>query len=81
MAKYVKGIVAPAWCRGCGKKIHSDDPRIMRVSIGQLHSLKKGREHFEEDPPKMWGYMHEDCFLLAVGDPDAIRRQMVQVAS
>jgi hypothetical protein len=43
--------------------------------MGQLHSLAKGRERFEEDTGSMWGYMHEECFLLAVGDPSILRRE------
>lgn len=73
MIRVKRGVKAPQWCRGCGKKIHEDDPRIVRVGIGQLHSLKKERERFEEDVSSMWGYMHESCFLLAVGDPAAIQ--------
>lgn len=77
MIRVKKGIKAPQWCRGCGKKIHETNPRTIRVTIGQLHSLdKKGRERFEEDVSAMWGYMHEECFLRAVGDPQAIRRQV-----
>jgi len=75
MIRVRKGIKAPQWCRGCGKKIHEDAPRTVRIGIGQLHSLEKGRERFEESIPDMWGYMHEECFLLAVGDPAAIRRR------
>ena len=55
-------------CRGCGKKISSEDFNIIRISGGRLHSL----ESFEEDPDLMWGYMHESCFLLAIGDRRAI---------
>jgi hypothetical protein len=75
MISIKRGIKAPQWCRGCGKKVHEDDPHIARVAIGQLHSLEKGRERFEEDVSSLWGYMHEECFLLAVGDPAAIRNK------
>jgi hypothetical protein len=43
--------------------------------MGQLLRLKKGRERFEELEDCVWGYMHEECFLLAIGDPAIIRKQ------
>jgi hypothetical protein len=71
---------APDRCRGCGKKIHADDPRIVRVSLGQLHGVEDGLEDFDEQDGEVWGYMHERCFYLAVGDPQAIR-MMVPTAA
>jgi hypothetical protein len=70
---------APDRCRGCGKKIHADD-RTVRVSLGQLHSIEDGNEDFQENSGAIWGYMHEQCFYLAVGDPKAIR-MMVPITS
>lgn len=73
MALRIHRGTPPDKCRGCGKKIHTDDSRIVRIALGQLHEIENGLEDFEENEDEVWGYMHERCFLLAVGDPKAIR--------
>jgi len=57
-------------CRGCGGRIAPND-KVMEIGKGHLHEIT------EEDLPDfeqkaVWGYMHEHCFLVAVGDPSAI---------
>lgn len=59
-------------CRGCGKKIHAED-RTVRVSLGQLHSIKDGEDFQENSSRSTWGYMHEQCFYSVIGDPKGIR--------
>ena len=57
-------------CRGCGGR-NSPTDKVVEVGEGHLHEVT------EEDLPdfeqkKVWGYMHQHCFLVAVGDPNAI---------
>jgi hypothetical protein len=57
-------------CRGCGGRIAPTD-KVVEVGEGHLHEVN------EEDLPDfeqngVWGYMHQHCFLVAVGDPAAI---------
>jgi hypothetical protein len=57
-------------CRGCGGRISPTD-KVVEVTSGHLHEVS------EEDLPDfeqngIWGYMHQHCFLVAVGDPSAI---------
>ena len=60
-------------CRGCdGDLLAEDAGPIVRVATGQLVERKKGFSFKEADKKKPWGYMHQGCFLLAVGDPAAI---------
>lgn len=56
-------------CRGCGAKISPDD-EIVEVSLGHLIGASEGLPDFERSDT--WGYMHQHCFLVAVGDPTAI---------
>jgi hypothetical protein len=68
-------------CKGCGKKITPEEAeRIVRVSIGQLHSVEDGLEDFEEKLGEEVRYFHEICYLLATNDPEAILRIGTQAA-
>lgn len=57
-------------CRGCGGRIQPTD-KVVEVSNGVLHDVEEDDlPDFEEKG--IWGYMHQHCFLVAVGDPSAI---------
>lgn len=57
-------------CRGCGGRITPQD-RVVEVGKGRLHEISEpDLPDFEQK--SVWGYMHEHCFLVAVGDPSAI---------
>lgn len=56
-------------CRGCGGRISSTD-KVVEVGEGHLHEVTEDIPNFEQKD--VWGYMHQHCFLVAVGDPLAI---------
>lgn len=56
-------------CRGCGGRITPQD-QVVEVSSGHILGTSEGLPDFERE--RVWGYMHQHCFLVAVGDPSAI---------
>lgn len=58
-------------CRGCNADLAKDDRVVVRVAEGKIESVEEGSVDFTPGD-NTWGYMHKKCFLLAVGDPEAI---------
>jgi len=56
-------------CKGCGKPLSNDEKTVV-VITGQIIETDKEDDFESED---LWGFMHARCFLLAVGDPDAVK--------
>jgi len=56
-------------CRGCGGRITPHDDAF-EITTGRLLDDEDDLDNF--DPKDTWGYMHRQCFLVAVGDPAAI---------
>lgn len=56
-------------CKGCGEVLDADSGDVIRVDEGGLAETKTQRLRFVKDEP--WGYMHNRCFKIAIGDPDA----------
>lgn len=57
-------------CRGCGGQITAKQ-KAVAVSKGHLHK-DSPEDLIDFEEKSTWGYMHESCFLIAVGDPRAI---------
>lgn len=56
-------------CRGCGGRLSPQD-QVVEVSCGHILGESEGLTDFDHE--QVWGYMHQHCFLVAVGDPSAI---------
>ena len=70
-------------CRGCDENLlkNGQQGRTFRVCAGELLGIENGLEKFDESPDgdAVWGYMHERCFLVAVGDPHGIELMATEV--
>jgi len=73
-----EGIRIMPRCKGCGKPIETngkgnhecDNSDVVRIEIGEVNhypNSKKERVKFKADTE--WGYMHRECFLIAIGAP------------
>ena len=58
-------------CRGCGGRITPKD-NVVEVGKGRLFDVDEEEDFPGFERGGVWGYMHEHCFLVAVGDPSAI---------
>ncbi len=61
-------------CRGCNDDLVKSDGVVVRICEGKIEGVEDGTIDFSEpvSDESTWGYMHKRCFLLAVGDPEAI---------
>lgn len=60
-------------CRGCNQDLVKSESVVVRVAEGKIESVDDGLVDFTEPiTESTWGYMHKRCFLLSVGDPEAI---------
>lgn len=77
MGKDANGHDGKVRCRGCNEDLarEDDDSVVVRVAEGKIEGVEDGLVDFTEVDSwddGAWGYMHKKCFLLAVGDPEAI---------
>jgi hypothetical protein len=59
-------------CRGCGKELDKTAKNVVQVRLGEISKHRGKSPVFKPKDNSTWGYMHERCFLIAIGDPKGI---------